>query len=759
LVQHLPDCMALEMVSPPQKAGQPARFPNLSLDGSRVSFFSQAALGENPPSISALRGSIYVASRGENGWTTARTLPLVPLQSVWETAQVVEAGASLTPDFSRSLIVGATAAQSEQGIAQAYDTGLGGSYSLLSTPLEPLAPSETFGDKRFIVSTAEFQAASADHSHLFFQPGQADSTTTTYLPGDPSLRGPGAEDKNTYLVGVGADGQPLPKPELLQRAASGKVWGGECGARLGGIGTANRVDPAPNGPRNQGAVAADGRLTYLSVRESQPPSGECEAQNKLRILQRHETPSGPQISPLFSSSECGRVSPPCSIADGDDLYQGASLDQSKVYFTTNRQLASTDTDGSSEECDLHTEDVPVAVPGCDLYLYDRHRPAGERLIQVSAGEDVAGQHEHGSEADLYNGITAISADGSRAYFVATGVLTNDANPENETAAEGAPNLYLFDLRAWEAAGEAGGLSFVGTLDPSDGIELSQGETSNGLWGGKGTWQNDAYPVPVLSPAERRGEGDGEEGGDGHLLVFEAHASFTPEDADGGHLDVYRYNSEAGVESLQCVSCAPGSSASQPDEAPFDVAQRSFDLPLETDFAERGRWVSEDGQEIVFRTAQGLRPGDVNGATDDYLWQDGQLYRLTQGGIPRLTSVEGAPVLSPDGASVAFGTGDPLLPQDGDTAEDIYAARAGGGFPPPPPPETCQGEECRGEPSEVPGLTGAGTAVLQGAGNLEQKPCKKPKVRRHGRCVRKHHKRHRQHRHHIRDLHSDRRASR
>ena len=63
-----------------------------------------------------------------------------------------------------------------------------------------------------------------------------------------------------------------------------------------------------------------------------------------------ETPSGAQIEELFSS-ECSRVSPACKgegEANGDDLYQGASADGTKLYFTTNRQLANSDLDGSNQ---------------------------------------------------------------------------------------------------------------------------------------------------------------------------------------------------------------------------------------------------------------------------------------------------------------------------------------------------------------------------------------------------------------------------
>ncbi|HEX5929343.1 MAG TPA: hypothetical protein VFY48_08115, partial [Solirubrobacterales bacterium] len=44
----LPDCMALEMVSPPKKFSQPAYLPSFSADGERVLMIVQTALAETP---------------------------------------------------------------------------------------------------------------------------------------------------------------------------------------------------------------------------------------------------------------------------------------------------------------------------------------------------------------------------------------------------------------------------------------------------------------------------------------------------------------------------------------------------------------------------------------------------------------------------------------------------------------------------------------------------------------------------------------
>jgi hypothetical protein len=722
----LPNCMALEMVSPPQKNGAPAYRPSVSADGSRVSFVSQAALGEDPPGMLTLSGALYVAGRDVEGWTSEMTVPhLDPrLAEQWENRSVWRP--SLTPDFSRWLGIGATEPQLSQGILRAYGAGLGGFFRPLSEPLRPVA----FGDAKSVVRASGFQAASADHSHFYFAPG----SNATYFPGDPI---PAVETSNVYLARSGAgNGQPAPL-ELLQRDRDDKIWGGNCGARIGGIGPVGSAT-APNGNRSQGAVSVDGIRTYVSARAAQPPAGNCSTANKLRILERLETPSGPQIVPLFAS-ECGRPALPnppgsCSSADGDDLYQGASLDQSKVYFTTNRQLADSDIDGSSAACSLET-----AVAGCDLYLYDRARPAGEHLIQVSVGVNVPTKHEVGKEANVFNGTTAISADGSHIYFVAGGVLTGDANPAGAVAQLGEPNLYMWGAESEET-------SFLGTVDPED---------SGDLWGGEGTWRNDAYPVPA---AGKDGEGN-EVGGDGHILVFASKAELTADDGDSSRRDIYRYDAEG--PSLECVSCAPGSSPSEPDDAPFDVnAHGEAEIPPGTDFAERLRWVSEDGEEVGFMTPQPLLPGDVNGAKDGYLWRQGTLARLPGKPFSGFTEADG-PFLSHDGSTVAFTTLTPLLPQDGDTAADVYVARVGGGYLIPAGLEPCEpgssdpSKRCQ-TPGTQPTAPQANSEAPRAGNPPERHPCPKGKVRRHGRCVPKH-KHHANNKRHNRHANTDRRA--
>jgi len=698
----LPDCMALEMVSPPKKGGQPAKNPHVSADGNRVKFFSSAALA-GTPLVMGLSGNAYVATRGASGWMTAYTMPPWPLAGGW--SRDLEAK-SFTPDFSRWFHIAGSEAQVQLGIARAYRGALGG----LSEPLSPLLVPEGGGEGRFVVTRSKAQAVSADHSHLVFEVGgvEVGPKTTSYLAGDPEPAPNNASSpatSNVYIAKLGATSDP--SIELLARgidAADGKVkvFGGNCGARVGNI-----EGPAPSAPkRNQGAISSDGSRVIFSTRPTQPATGNCLAANNLRIFERVETASGPVIRELFKS-ECDRKEPTCNLVGGDDLFQGASLDQGKVYFTTTRQLAASDLDAPSfSSC------TGALVTGCDLYLYDSSRPVGQRLIQVSAGESVAG-HEIGSGAKVHNGTVAISADGSRVYFVAEGVLTDDPGPEEDKASDyaaNAPKLYVWDAEAEvlddaDPLNDGEALAFVGALSPAD-----KGITD--LWGGQGTWRNEAYPVPV-----RDESGGGV--GDGRVLVFLSKASLTADDGDEGFQDAFRYDAEA--DELVRISEA---SAGGSNDGPFDLAPLGDELALDpagTDFAEAGRWVSEDGDTVVFQTAEPLVPGDANGRSDIYMWREGELYRLPG------TTESNPPTLSHDGNTVAFQADPRLLPQDGDTSSDIYVARVGGGYPNPVAEIQCEadrsqpGPHCRDEAASSPEQATPGTVFAPSAGNLSPRP--------------------------------------
>jgi hypothetical protein len=654
-VEALPDCMGLEMVSPPRKFSQGAGDASVSVDGGRVFLRSRGALGDPPGQLDLAYGDSYVATRGALGWSVESLTPSAMASgnfiTGWSAGKSL--GRSLSPDFSRGLMLAATNAQSDLGVAQAFQLGLGGAFS----PLSPLlVPDDGALHGRTNVQSAEFEGAAADHSRLFFKPGDLG---TAFLPGDPVPLGSSAE-RNGYVAGLDSGGGP--GLALLARDWTGKVWGGRCGSRLGGVATINDVS---NG-RDQGAVSGDGSRALFMTRPGQTGAGACDGTaNRLRIMRRVETGYGPEISQLVSS-ECDRVAPACDTTDGDDLFQGASVDQSKVYFLSSRQLTDSDLDGVG----FPNGCQGFGVGGCDLYLYDSSRPVGERLTQVSAGDET--NPTPGSGAGVRDGIAAISGDGSHVYFAADGVLTTDPSPSGTVATvSGQPNLYLYQRDSDHPDGR---IAFLGKA-----VGIDNGV----LWGAAGTFKSRAYPVPVNGE-----DGDGNEvGGDGHILVFRSSAPFTTDDADGGFIDVFRYDADA--HKLVRVSKAETGGS---DNGSVDVANPGRNAAtVGTAFAEIKRWVSEDGNSIVLQTAEGLASDDANALSDDYLWRGGDLHRLpgtsrTQAGVD--ANYASATALSHDGSVVAFEAFERLLAADGDAVSDVYVARAGGGFAEPPPSAVC-----------------------------------------------------------------------
>ncbi len=682
-VVRLPDCLALEQASPSKKGNQSARLKvggdALSPDGDRVLFNSAATLG-NCPNVNGITGDGFIAIRKSGSWGSECVTPPVDAEFANSFG-----GLSFDPGLSSWLQLILTTS----GERKFFRSGIGVPRVALSPDLVNLTGSGGPG----------FMGASADHSHLFLSP-QGDRQGS-FLPGDPVPTGVG-EDPNLYVAHRDSGGTP--SLQLATKDLSNKVWGGNCGARLGGMETTTGGNlNLQNGRRNQGAISTDGTRSYLSTRPSQPEVGACTEANKKRILVREETPGGVEIEELFAS-ECTRVAPACSATDGDDVYQGASVDQNLVYFTTTRQLADADLDSSASSCDRTT-----AVSGCDLYLYDDEKPAGEKLIDVSAGESTA--VSPGTGASVRNSITAISGDGSHAYFVARTVLTTDPNPGGAVAQPNANNLYLFTYPDEE-------LAFVGTLAPGD---------SGALFGGEGNWENGAYAVPT---------GGSGPGGDGHVLLFNSQAQLDPADTDPV-TDLYRYDAEE--DSLELLSAAAVGGSGN---GAFGTTTSTYlgEGPG-TDYADSGRWVSEDGNSIAFTTREALFPGDTNDAEDAYLWRDGQLYHLPGSSRASAGATPIRPIVSRDGQTIAYHSTKRLTASDIDSVEDVYVLRPEGGFP-TASKEICQAEACTGPPQTPPAEPAMGTEPQGAPGNVKKSPIRscpkgKHKVRRDGkvRCVR------------------------
>jgi hypothetical protein len=175
-------------------------------------------------------------------------------------------------------------------------------------------------------------------------------------------------------------------------------------------------------------------------------------------------------------------------------------------------------------------------------------------------------------------------------------------------------------------------------------------------------------------------------------------------------------------------------------------------------------LDEGGEVFAFNTPTPLAAADQNTAgtsqgpfpgTDIYEWRDGRLLLVSDGitGWPDSFAGEGAPRVagvSRDGRDVFFIVAAQYTPDALESYDRVYDARIGGGFSFPVAPPPCQLEVCQGAPKGAPGDVSPGTSSFSGPGNVKSHPrpkCRRGKVRRRGRCVRKHRKPFKRARHH------------
>ena len=236
---------------------------------------------------------------------------------------------------------------------------------------------------------------------------------------------------------------------------------------------------------------------------------------------------------------------------------------------------------------------------------------------------------------------------------------------------------------------------------------------------------------------------------------------------GPTTQLYRYDSVQDV--LACVSCA----SSFDPEPRLSVADEGGALGVHAETVD-GRltptYYSADGDYAFFETPAALVPSDVNGeippeppfSHDPLCGQPGHelcvpehsnvspsndVYEWRRDGLGGCARPQGCLSLitpgtkdgyiltllgtTPSGDDVFFSTHQSLLPQDNDTAGDIYDARIGGGFPEPTRTVECEGDACS-TPFAAPNDLTPSSSTFQGAGNLpgttlpEVKPKPKPK---------------------------------
>jgi len=695
----LPECRAYEMVSPLDKqdldafnVGFKAQIP-VSPDGSAVGWGSQGNYA-NPENyeIAGLNGpeNPYIAHRTSSGWAT---------RSAYAPTTLVEKPSFVDANPPYLVLSSDLSAEAACGLASpAKDT------CALSTTDGSWLSSSSYGS----VSGADLKApdvlgASANLSEEVFKTPAGERL----LPADESTflcdiyRDCGALYE---LSGLGIGASTL---SLVDVDNNGRLIGPDSPVGLGA------TFEASGGSTSYQAISATGATIYFTATPTES-NGFGSSTGVQTIFARLNSDSTVDVSNP-APSQCNRsASEPGGECDAPAaaLYQGASQDGMKVYFTTEQQLVNNDRDSTN-----------------DLYEYDFSMPAGQRVVQVSGGG--TGDPTPGTGARV-GGVVSISEDGSHVYFTAEGVLTTVPNAADQIPTAGKQNLYAFNSESNETR-------FVATLSSLD-VGLTGART--GSRGSGGSLEN---RLAQTTP-------------DGGYLIFDSFARLItagPEASANSAEQVYRYDFQTGV--LTRVSISHNEFGENGDTpginsliGPKKLGQFSNEggnsaLP---DINDTNRAISDNGSDVVFLSAQQLDGSTAGGPTEScvagtapgtsglagcqaYEWHecaDGMCENGEHGEVNQISN-EQEPgdidfvVISATGSDIFFQSRAQLVGQDTDELGDIYDARIDGGFPASTPEPSCSGEACQGTQSSSPTFGTPGSQTFTGGGNQTALPFK------------------------------------
>jgi len=399
--------------------------------------------------------------------------------------------------------------------------------------------------------------------------------------------------------------------------------------------------PASAQPATYDGIAADGHLALFNTAEQMVP-GDTDGQQDVYVR-------------VFDAGVGEYVTREVSIGPlgGNDayaaLYDGVSADGDRVFFSTEEPLVAADEDQSE-----------------DVYVRDL---SANTTTLVSQGDPSCVAKGCGSGTVASSFVPGgVVASGERVFF---------ASEEKLNAADGDSSLdiYMRDLTAGET------------------VLVSAGDSS---CAGSGCG-NGALPVEFAAASA-----------DGEKVFFVSGEELVAGDEDGA-TDIYMRDLEAGETALvsvpgtcpEGVNCDPtfggvtadGShlffeSSERISEADEDSSQDVYDwsgsgTPVLVSIGPSGgngnenatyAGSSSESGAVYFNTDEALVPADEDGkARDVYVRSEGETELVSTGpegrNGPAPASLAWA---SPDGSTAIFSTSEALVPEDTDTAQDVYA---------------------------------------------------------------------------------------
>jgi Tol biopolymer transport system component len=330
-------------------------------------------------------------------------------------------------------------------------------------------------------------------------------------------------------------------------------------------------------------VSADGSIVFFSTGESLV---SADTDLKSDVYMRDLTTG---TTTLVSLGQVG-CTPGCGSAL-DIGFAGASANGTKVFLVSKEQLTSADADGSF-----------------DIYVRNL---ANETTSLVSAGAASCAP-TCGNEAFDDVALRGISANGSYAYFTTAESLSG-------TDADNAVDIY------------ARNLSSETTTQVAQGGEACAPSCGN------------SGAVPVF-----QGSSD-----DGTRAFFSTNEPLVAADKDSA-TDVYARDLPGGPTTLISGGTSPTETASYAA-------------------------TTGDGAHVFFTSAEGLVAEDTDGFNDVYEWTGGTIGLVTPATCSSACSAT-FDAVSDDGNTVVFSTAEQLSGSDTDSRVDIYSQEVGGGTP-------------------------------------------------------------------------------
>ncbi len=588
----LPDCRAFEMVTPVHKeggdvlanvemVGDSAAFDRVDTSGNRFTYSSARAFADP---LAAPYTSQYLSTRGSQGWVSTSISPaqegrpLVISHGFVEPTPFRAFDENLCSGWVLSYYAPKLDEAALPGYANLYRRALCGQdfgpYEAL-TRVEPLFESSPgtlapMPPNRF---APQIQGISADGSHALFMASGALGDQGRPCA-DPVNCGNQLYD---YTGGVAHEVCVLPNDTLAADCTlgAGAFEGGEFG-RSFNVHRAVSVD----GSRvfwtadSEGTGPLYARLdgaTTVTVSSADAEFWTAAADGSRVIY---------TVGPIgtegalweFDMDSLAKT----RLAKVSTGVMGASVDATRVYFTSPELLPGTEPNSEGDEAELGAD---------NLYLYDSESQS-YTYVATLAPNDVEANADPPFPAPVSRApsrrTSRVASDGQFAAFPSTASLTGY---DNRDAASGEPDaeVYLYDA----AADRLRCVSCDETGARPSGRELAIGINSYPRWVASSipVWQSQTYPQRALSDS-------------GDHLFFESTSALVPAD-DNDAQDVYEWRMGESREACEAVGAED---FREQEGGCLSLISRG---DQDSEFLD----ASSDGKDVFIRTSVSLVPED------------------------------------------------------------------------------------------------------------------------------------------------------